>query len=263
MSFGSAKVEKMAKRDSGWSQFELAGRTVAVLEPVTRPTAAAVWLHDYDEVPLAGRTATEEALVSQGLLVVCPSGGPCWWLDQPASGFPAGMTPARYVTESLVEWIGARWNIRPPQIGLTGVGMGGQGAVNIAFRHARRFPVVAAVAPDIDFHQWHGRGTSLDRMFPSREAARQQTATLHLHPLNWPRHLLLLCDPTDPIAWEGTERLASKLVSSGVPFECDFETRAGGHTWEYFDRMLLVAAKFLGQHLHEPPETLPLPVHPG
>jgi hypothetical protein len=276
----------MAKAEATWTTCDVGGRPVEVLWPGIAPQAAVIWLHAYDEAGLRGRAACERAFVEEALLLVCPKGGQSWWLDRAAPGVDreshstslsptlssdevasvssggegdavftthrdvAALTPARYVIETVVEWIGREWSIEPPRIGLAGVGMGGQGAVNLGFRHARKFPVVVAIAPDIDFHQWHGQGTPLDRLFSSREAARQQTATLHLHPLNWPRLLLLLCDPADPVAWEGTERLASKLISSGVPFECDFQTRAGGHSWSYFEAMIPVAARFLGRHLN-------------
>ena len=67
-------------------------------------------------------------------------------------------------------------------MGLTGISMGGQGVLQLAYRHPRTFPVVAALAPAIDFHQWYGRGLPLDEMFDSREAARQATALLQIHP---------------------------------------------------------------------------------
>ncbi|MFV0444325.1 MAG: alpha/beta hydrolase [Planctomycetaceae bacterium] len=240
----------MGKLDTRWSQHEVAGRNVLVFEP-DEPRAAVLWLHGYDEQSWQGRSAFESAFATERLLVVAPSGGQGWWLDLPLAGFPADLTPARLVVDELPCWIESRWSFAPPRIGFAGVGMGGQGAVNLGFRNARRFPVVAAIAPDIDFHQWHGAGTALDQLFPSREAARQQTATLHLHPLNWPRHVLMVCDPDDPACFDGTERLASKLISSGIPFDCDFQTRAGGHSWEYFDAMIPQVAQFLGTHLSE------------
>lgn len=239
----------MANWQTAWSEHVIGRRMVEVFSPTERPCAAVIWLHGYDEATIRARVAFEKSFAEQGLLVVCPFGGRGWWLDLPLPEFEPPLTPARLVTEALVDWLAERYSIAPPRIGLAGIGMGGQGAVNLAFRNARRFPVVAGIAPDIDFHQWYGAGTPLDHLFASGEAARQQTATLHLHPLNWPRHLLLVCDPDDAACCEGTERLASKLVSSGVPFDCDFTTRAGGHSWTYFERMIPQVARFLREKL--------------
>ena len=89
--------------------------------------------------------------------------------------------------------------------------MGGQGALQLAYRYPREFPVVAAISPAIDFHHWYGQGLPLDEMFASREAARQATATLQIHPLGWPRHQLLVCDPEDVDWYEGVDRLVAEI----------------------------------------------------
>lgn len=238
----------MDKQVFSWRTQSLGGSPTQIFQPQEAPEAAAIWLHDWDGATFRGREAFETALAREKLVVVCPMTGPNWWLDQPA---PGGLepTPMQFVKDQVVAWITQEWGFQPPLIGLCGTGMGGQGAVNLAFRAARRFPVVAALSPDLDFHQWHGQGTLLDTMFPSREAARQQTAILHLHPLNWPRDMLLACDPQDSACFEGAERLASKLASTGIPFEADFETTGGGHSWEYFDRLATRTASFLGDRL--------------
>jgi len=138
-----------------------------------------------------------------------------------------------------------------------GVSMGGQGALRLAYRFPNQFPVVAALAPAIDFHTWHGRGLPLDEMYVTAEAARQDTATLLLHPLNWPRHQLLMCDPGDGDWFEGTQRLASKLYSTGIPFESDFETRHGGHSWEYFNHVAPRVMQYLVESLEQESRRLP------
>jgi len=40
-----------------------------------------------------------------------------------------------------------------------------------------------------------------------------------------------------------------KLFSLGVLHECDLETTAGGHTWEYFNHMAPRAIDFLAEAL--------------
>lgn len=241
----------MGKEIRGWSDHAVAGRRVEVFEPAVRAEApqTVLWLHGLDEDSARGRPAFEQAWDDANLRVIAPQGGQGWWLDLPLPDTSPLLNPFQFLLESVVPWIGEQWGVQPPAIGVGGIGMGGQGAVNLGFRRARLFPVVAAIAPDIDFHQWHGRGLPLDRMFDSAEAARQQTAILHLHPLNWPRHLLLVCDPADAACFDGTERLVSKLASSGIPFESDLTTTAGGHAWSYFDRIIPRVAKFLSEQL--------------
>ena len=61
-------------------------------------------------------------------------------------------------------------------------------------------------------------------MYRDAEQARQDTATLHIHPLNWPRHQWFCCDPADYRWHDSADRLRMKLYSLGVPYECDLET---------------------------------------
>ena len=64
-------------------------------------------------------------------------------------------------------------------------------------------------------------------MYRDAEDARQDSALLHIHPLNWPRNQFFCCDPTDYRWHDSADRLRMKLWSLGVPFECDLDTVAG------------------------------------
>ncbi|MFM7922870.1 MAG: alpha/beta hydrolase-fold protein, partial [Planctomycetaceae bacterium] len=127
--------------------------------------------------------------------------------------------------------------VQPPRIALLGVSMGGQGVLQLAYRYALKFPVVSAISPAVDFHQLYGAGIPLDGMFPDAEAARQATVVLNLQPLQWPRYQYFCCDPADVEWYDGAARLGMKLSSSGILHERDLLTTAGGHSWNYFNRM--------------------------
>ena len=231
---------------SRWREVLIGGRPADVLVPEGPPAGGAIFLHGYSGDRLSGSRAYVEALLRQSLLVVCPRGGRSWWLDRETPEF-AGMSPMAHIVDEVLPWVEAEAAVARPAVGLFGIGMGGQGALNIAYRHGRDFAVVAAVSPAIDFQLLHGRGTILDELFESPEAARQETAILHLHPLNWPEHQLILCDPRDPQWHVGAERLCSKLSSSGIPFRADLTTQAGatGWGWDYFDAQAAAVAEFL------------------
>ncbi len=235
----------MSSTTGRWEQVEIVGKTADVYLPAgseagesAAPRGQVVLhQHGHSGETLAGSRAFTAELEKHQLPAICPHGKRSWWLDRVCSEFDTELSPLRYLREQVVPYIAERWQVEPPQIGLTGISMGGQGALQLAYRYPREFPVVAAIAPAIDFHNWHGRGLPLDEMFANREAARQETAILQLTPLNWPRHQLLVCDPQDVDWFDGAERMGMKLSASGIPYEADFETSAGGHSWEYFDAM--------------------------
>jgi hypothetical protein len=92
---------------------------------------------------------------------------------------------------------------------------------------------------------------TLAAMYRDSEAARQDTAILHIHPLNWPRHQFFCCDPADHRWWDSADRLRMKLWSLGVPFEADLETSGGGHGFGYYNMMAEKAVDFLARGLEE------------
>ena len=236
-----------------WSETEIAGKPADVYEPA-RPTAeprVILFLHGHGQERLRGNPVFTREFERHGLRVVCPEGKRSWWLDEVCAEFDPEITPLAYLRESVVPFIEERFNAHPPAIGLLGVSMGGQGVLQLAYREARRFPVVAAISPAIDFYRCWGQGLPLDEMFPSAEEARQATAILKIHPLSWPKHQLLACDPRDEFWFESAERLSLKLYSSGIPFESDFQTSAGGHRWSYFNRMAEPVVAFLADRLEQ------------
>ena len=243
-----------------WSRAEIDGKQADVYEPASAAASGGVvlFLHGHSQDTLAdgadadGKSAAFTAeLERHGLRALCPEGRRSWWLDVICSEFDAQVTPLVFLRDRVVPYIAARWNVRPPMIALLGISMGGQGALQLAYRHARDFPVVAAISPAVDFHNLYGSGLALDEMFGNREAARQQTVTLQLHPMSWPRHQLFVCDPADDDWFEGVERLAMKLRSLGVPFESDLKTSAGGHSWDYYNAMAPEVIGFIAERLEQ------------
>ncbi|MDB4614472.1 alpha/beta hydrolase-fold protein [bacterium] len=234
-----------------WSSIQISGKTADVFVPQqSRETPAAViHLHGHGLTTLKDNAAFTAELEKHGLHCLCPHGQRSWWLDRVCEEFDPEVAPLDYLMNDVVPWIETNWKIQPPAIALSGISMGGQGALQLAYRHARTFPIVAAISPAIDFNKWYGMGAPLDQMFEDAEDARQATVTLQLHPLNWPRCQMFVCDPTDTDWMEGCERLASKLYSSGIPYEHDFETSNGGHSWDYFEHIAPKVFDFIARSL--------------
>jgi S-formylglutathione hydrolase FrmB len=227
-----------------WTTVDIAGRPADIYEPATRPRLAVLYLHDADGQTLRDRPAFTRLFDELGLGCVCPSGGQSWWVDRPSPAFAGPITPERYLLNQVAPWIREHWGLEPRGLGLLGVGMGGQAALRLAFKHPNLFPVVAGIASAIDYYELYGRGTPLDETYDSKEQCRQDTAPLHVHPSHSPPHIFFAVDPDD--AWyRGNDRLHEKLSALGVAHEIDFTTRAGGHSWQYFECLADRAVRFL------------------
>lgn len=209
-----------------------------------------IYLHGVHLNRLVDKAAFQEQFDKHGLGVVAPMTGQSWWTDRLCPDFDATITAEQHVLQNVLPFVQERFGAETPRIGLFGTSMGGQGALRLAYKHPQRFPVVAAISPAIDFHTRFREGDPvLEAMYPNMEAARQETALLYIHPLNWPRLQFFCCDPSDHRWWDSADKLRMKLASLGVPHEVDLETSGGGHGFEYYSRMAERTINFLARGL--------------
>ena len=240
-----------------WTQESVAGHPCDVYAPASAGSDdpnphgyVVIYLHGVRQQRLIDKSAFCEQFDLYGLPVIAPLTKRSWWTDRVCEEFDPELTAERHVVENVVSHVQERWGSRPPRIGLMGTSMGGQGALRLAYKYPDTFPVVAAISPAIDYYTRMDEGDeTLGLMYADSEAARQDSALLHIHPLNWPRHQFFCCDPADVRWHESADRLHMKLYSLGVLHECDLETTAGGHSWEYFEHMAPRVIQFLAERL--------------
>jgi len=235
-----------------WSEVDVAGHTCEIYQP-PRPSEhgyTVIYLHGVHLNHLHDKPEFIREFDRHGFRVICPRTARSWWTDRICSEFDQQITAECYVRDHVMEWLRANWQVEPPRVALLGTSMGGQGALRMAFKFPNKFPVLAAISPAIDYQTRMDEGDeTLFEMYADKEAARQDTATLHVHPLNWPRNMFFCCDPVDTRWHESAERLRMKLAALGIPYEVDMETSGGGHGFEYYGRMAEKALGFVHQRL--------------
>jgi S-formylglutathione hydrolase FrmB len=245
----------MSTAMGAWSQIEIAGHICRIYEPAAPSpyNYTVIYLHCSEAASLRSYPAFKQEFDKHGLRVIEPVSGRSWWTARIWPEFDSAISAESYVVEKVVPYISQRWNSVPPQLALLGVSMGGQGALRMAYKYPNIFPTVAAISPAIDFQKRIDEGVDpgLEFMYRDAEDARQDTALLHIHPLNWPRNQFFCCDPTDLRWHDSADRLRMKLGSLGVPFECDLETEAGGHSFEYASHMAPRAISFIAERLDQ------------
>jgi S-formylglutathione hydrolase len=236
-----------------WTHAELAGKAADVFEPPgpQRPRFGVLYLHDGGLDTLRNQPVFTRLFAEHRLACVSPHGQCCWWADRVCAEFDAAVTPERYLLDRVVPYFRERWNLAPPALAVMGISMGGQGALRLAFKHPRLFPVVAAIAASVDYHERYGEGSPLDEMYDSREQCRQDTALMHVHPSHYPPHIFFCIDPDDARWYRGNDRLHEKLNALGVPHTCDLATGGGGHSWDYFNHMAERAVRFVVDGLEQ------------
>lgn len=231
-----------------WSETQIAGHACYLFEPVAAAAhgETVMYLHGVNLGRLEEHPVFDRLFDEHGLRCIAPVTGRSWWADCICPEFDPQVTAERHVLDRVMPWLADHWKVRPPMVALLGTSMGGQGALRLAYKHPTVFPVTAAISPAIDYQIKFEEGDpALRQMYRDAEQARQDTATLHIHPLNWPRHQWFCCDPVDYRWHDSAERLRSKLYSLGVPHACDLDTTGGGHGWEYYERMAPAAVEFI------------------
>ena len=213
------REEDLGPPPGTWSREEVAGHAVEIYEPpeANEHGYVLLYLHGVHLGMLRDQPPMTRLFAQHGLPVVAPVTGQSWWSDRLCPEFDPAISAEEHVLKNVVPFIAERFAARPPTIALFGTSMGGQGALRLAYKHPETFPVVAGIAPAIDYHQRIREGDEiLSAMYPSSETARQNTALLHIHPLNWPRHQFFCCDPEDHRWYDSAQRLQMKLWSLGV-----------------------------------------------
>jgi S-formylglutathione hydrolase len=236
-----------------WTRVDIGGKPADVYDLASgvSPRFGILHLHGVGLETLVERPAFTRLLDELRLVCVCPHGQRSWWGDRICAEFDAKVTPERHLLESAVPYFAQRWGLAPRGIGLTGISMGGQGALRLAFKHPEMFPVVAAISSAIEYHELYGQGSPLDEMYDSKEQCRQDTAPMHIHPSRFPPHIFFCIDPGDAAWYRGNDRLHEKLSALGVPHDFDLTTRAGGHSWDYFNHMAERVVRFVHNGLEQ------------
>ena len=240
--------------NSSWTTCDVAGHLVEVFQPPreeSRPPGAVLHLRDLDDVPPSERASWRAACEACPLPVVSLAGGKTWWLDRVVRHFDAHLSPEAFVLGPLAAWLRERFELPPGAVAVVGQGSGGQGALRLAYRHPATFPVAAAVLPAIDFHRTMETGEpgsdTLWELYGDVEVARQQTAILHVHPLNWPRHQAFWAHAGNLRVSDAADRLHSKLIALGIFHEAELAGLVEEGAW--LESATVAAARFAVERL--------------
>lgn len=234
-----------------WTRESIGGKAADIFTPPAKPRFGVIFLHGIGLETLRDNPVYTALLEKWSLVGVSPHGQRSFWLDRVCQEFDPAITPEQYLLDAVVPFLRERWGFGPRGIGVFGISMGGQGALRLALRHPQVFPVAAGIASALDFHERYNEGLPLDDMFTSKEQCRQQTALMHIPRSDPPPHLFFAIDPEDVDWFRGNDRLHEKLSALGVPHTIDFTTSAGGHTWDYFNRMAEPTIRFLVEGLEK------------
>jgi S-formylglutathione hydrolase FrmB len=204
------------------------------------------------------------------VILVMPDGGhESWYIDSP---FDSGSRYETFIGDEVVSYVDSHFRTIAAQHAraITGLSMGGFGALRIALDRPDTFGAVGSISGAVDPRCCEDE-PGIDHVFgdPGR------------HPSFWNRnvivadagafvraHLDLTIDCGRDDAFVGSNRtLHERLVALGVPH--DYAERPGGHTWDYWANAIRYQMRFFatsfqhGGYAYHPAPHAPGMTHAG
>lgn len=191
----------------------------------------------------------EKAADLYGMIVVCPDGGyGSWYWDSPLD---PDFKYETYIAKELVSWIDSRYKTIKDKKGrgITGLSMGGHGALYLALKHPDVFGAAGSMSGGVDI-----------RPFPNNWDMAKRLGTYAEYPESWEKHtvinLLHLVKPnslallidcgTEDFFYKVNENLHQQLLYRNIPHE--YTTRPGAHNWNYWANAIQYQLLFMNNY---------------
>jgi len=183
------------------------------------------------------------------LLIVCPDGGFAgWYFDSPENKTSQYET---YVAAELVRYIDQHYATMADRKyrAITGLSMGGHGALFLAFKHGGVFGAAGSMSGGVDIRQ-----------FPDQFGIEQVLGKFSEYPQRWEQNsvvnMLYLVKPGslaitfdcgyDDMMYTSNQKLHEQLLDRKIPH--DYTVRPGGHSWEYWTNSISYQVLFFSKY---------------
>ncbi len=179
---------------------------------------------------------TTELADQYSVIIVSPDGGfSSWYWDSPID---SSMKYETFTAKELVEYIDANYRTIADRSAraISGLSMGGQGALYLSIRHQDTFGAAGSMSGGVDI-----------RNFPANWHMSKRLGTMEEHPENWEEFTVMnqldLLKPDGKLAitfdcgvddffYEVNNALHEELVKRGIPHR--YTTAPGAHTLKYW-----------------------------
>lgn len=204
---------------------------------------------DWVKKSAAFRTAAD----TYQMILVCPDGNfSSWYWDSPVD--PAWKYET-YVSKELVNWVDSKYKTIKNRSarGITGLSMGGHGALYLGIRHQDVFGAAGSMSGGVDIRPFPNNWDMAKRLgtyAQNPERWEQNTVINQLH-LITPNSIALIIDcGTDDFFFRVNNNLHEKMLERNIVH--DYITRPGGHNWPYWNNAISYQLLFMQQFFNKP-----------
>lgn len=175
----------------------------------------------------------EQIATQYGMVIVCPDGQDSWYFDSPID---PKMQFETFISKELVAYIDSHYRtFRSPKMrAITGLSMGGHGALWNAFRHPDVFGSCGSMSGGVDISKFPDKW-KIDKRLGKYENSKEVWAThtvVSLVPALKPGQNIIIDDGYSDFFYEVNCNLHKALLEAKIPH--DFIIRPGAHNWTYW-----------------------------
>jgi len=170
------------------------------------------------------------------MLIVCPDGGyDSWYLDSPVDSTVRYDT---HISQEVVQYVDYYYHTRREREGraITGLSMGGHGAVTLAIKHLDVFGAAGSMAGGLDLRDWRKNNWDLKGVLGDPDAHWQNwvdCSAVSLVPRLKKADLPLLIDcGVGDFFLPANREMNRVLLEAGIPHE--YTERPGEHNRDYW-----------------------------
>ena len=166
-------------------------------------------------------------------IIVCPDGQDSWYLDSPID---PSFQFETFISYELVNYIDTHYRTYPRREmrAITGLSMGGHGALWNAFRHPDVFASCGSMSGGVDISKYPGRWHIADRLgdYDNNQQRWIDHSVISLVPTLEPGQNIIIDIGYDDLFFEVNNNLHEALLQQGV--EHDYTVRHGDHNWQFW-----------------------------
>lgn len=203
---------------------------------------------DCNTWPLQVEPRLDSIASHYGMIFVCPSGMDSWYWDSPVD---PSMQMETFIITELVPAIDNLYRTVPvaARRAVTGLSMGGHGAMWLAMRHPDVFSAAGSTSGGVDAVSFPEKWKKKNRLGEYRNDPELWAAhsVINLVPGLKPGQLALIFDcGYDDFFFPDNNRFHQALMKQGI--DHDFIVRPGGHTRPYWHNALPYQLQFFSRH---------------
>lgn len=167
------------------------------------------------------------------VIIVCPDGQDSWYLDSPID---PSFQFETFISKELVRYIDMNYRtLRSPGYrAITGLSMGGHGALWVGLQHPEVFGSCGSMSGGVDITKFPNKWKIDQRLgkYEDNKQAWADHAVINIVDKIKPGQNIIIDDGSEDFFYEVNLNLHKALLDRKIKH--DFTIRPGGHTWDYW-----------------------------